>query len=61
MKERKTLLNRENVEKVKGAAEQAMEAIPDDLLDQASGAGNPFDNVPRVPTQPIDDDLRQDG
>lgn len=60
MKERKNLLNRENAEKVKDAAEKAMEAIPDEMLEQVSGAGNPFDNVPRVPTQPIDPDLRDD-
>lgn len=60
MKELKDLLNKENAEKVKNAAEKVMEAIPDDVLEKVTGAGNPFDNVPRVPTQPIDDDLRND-
>ena len=27
-------------------------------LSEAVGAGNPFENIPRVPTQPIDDELR---
>ena len=43
------------------AAEAIAEALPDELLDEVTGAGNPFDNIPRVPTQPIDDELRQDG
>ena len=60
MKEHKNLLNRENVEKVKDAAEKVMEAVPDEVLEQVAGAGNPFENIPRVPTQPIDSDLRED-
>lgn len=30
-------------------------------LSEVSGGGNPFDNVPRVPEKPIDDNLRQKG
>ena len=29
-------------------------------LDEVTGAGNPFSNVPRVPEQPIDPELRGD-
>ena len=61
MKELKDLLTKENVEKVKGAAEKVVEAIPDEVMEKVTGAGNPFDQIPRVPTQPIDDDLRTDG
>ena len=32
-----------------------------DTLDQVSGAGDPFADIPRVPEQPIDDELRKDG
>ena len=35
-----------------------LEEIDDDELDTVTGAGNPFADVPRVPTQNIDDDLR---
>ena len=29
-------------------------------LNEVTGAGNPFSNVPRVPEQPIDPELRGD-
>ena len=52
-------------ETLKDAAEQAtkavgsaMQELGEDELDEIAGAGNPFANVPRVPTQPIDEDLR---
>lgn len=32
-----------------------------DTLDQVSGAGDPFGDEPRVPENPIDDELRKDG
>jgi hypothetical protein len=32
-----------------------------DDLDQVNGAGDPFAEEPRVPENPIDPDLRQDG
>ena len=35
------------------------EELTESLMDQVSGAGNPFDKIPRVPTQAIDDDLRE--
>ena len=60
MKELKNLLNQETVEKVEETAEKVAEVIPEELLEKATGAGNPFDNIPRVPTQPIDDELRED-
>ncbi len=37
---------------------KAME-LTDEQLDQVSGAGNPFEDIPRVPTNPIDDELRE--
>lgn len=39
-------------------AAQGIEELAEDALDQVSGAGNPFEDIPRVPTQPIDDELR---
>ena len=32
-----------------------------DELDAVTGAGDPFADIPSVPTQPIDDELRKDG
>ena len=61
MKELENLLSKENLEKAKDIAGKAVEVIPDDLLNKVTGAGNPFENIPRVPTQPIDDGLREDG
>lgn len=58
MKDLKDLVNEENVQKVKDTAAKVAEAIPDEVLEKVTGAGNPFDNVPRVPTQPIDPELR---
>ena len=43
------------------SAESVAEALPDELLDAVTGAGNPFDKLPRVPSRPIDDELREDG
>lgn len=55
-------------ETLKDAAEQAnkavgsaMQELGDDELDEIAGAGNPFAKVPRVPTQPIDEDMRNKG
>ena len=36
-------------------------ALSDDLLEQVAGGENPFGEIPRVPEQPIDPELRQDG
>ena len=30
-----------------------------DQLDIVSGAGNPFEDIPRVPSGPIDDEFRE--
>ena len=38
--------------------ENGIRELSESTLDQVNGAGNPFEDVPRVPTQPIDDDLR---
>lgn len=32
-----------------------------DELTEVTGAGSPFDNVPRVPLKPVDPDLRDKG
>ena len=41
--------------------ENGMQELDDDALDEIAGAGNPFANVPRVPTQSIDSNLRNNG
>lgn len=44
--------------------EETMQTIKDlslDALDEVVGGGNPFQDVPRVPTNPIDDELRENG
>lgn len=61
MKKEKNLLNETLSDKAAEIAGQAAEALPDELLDQVSGAGNPFADIPRVPEQPIDPELREDG
>lgn len=40
--------------------EQATE-LAKETLEQVTGGGNPFDKVPRVPVNPIDDELRENG
>ena len=61
MENLKNLLTPENLEKAKGAAEKVKEMIPDEVLEKVTGAGDPFADIPGVPTQPIDDELRKDG
>ena len=34
--------------------------LQDEELNKVTGAGNPFENAPRVPEQPIDPSLRED-
>ena len=58
----------DSIKKAQETLENAAEALPGEMvevdldeLDDISGAGNPFGNVPRVPTQPIDEDLRGNG
>ena len=38
---------------------QQVEEVKEDLLEKVNGAGDPFDKIPRAPTQPIDEDLRE--
>ncbi len=38
---------------------QQVEEVKEELLEKVNGAGDPFDKIPRVPTQPIDEDLRE--
>ena len=33
--------------------------VAEEVLENVSGAGDPFEDVPRVPTQPIDPNLRE--
>ena len=44
-------------EKIQEAVLDVQE-LSSDALDPVSGAGNPFDDVPRVPNSPIDEELR---
>ena len=58
----KSLQNaKEAVSQADKALNQAMEELDLDDLDDISGGGNPFGNLPRVATQPIDDNLRGKG
>ncbi len=41
--------------------EDVMQELDDETMDQVSGAGNPFANAARVPTQKIDSKLRNNG
>ena len=34
--------------------------LTDEEMDKVTGAGDPFKDVPRVPNQPIDPELRED-
>ena len=59
---------KETFKQAQNAAEQenktrssAMQELDDAALDEIAGAGNPFANIPRVPTQSIDDKLRNNG
>ena len=60
MKEMKELLNQENLDQVKQTVEKVVDQLPEEVLDKVAGAGNPFDKIPRVPLQPIDDELLED-
>ena len=48
-------------EKKKSLTEEETVNLTKDTLDQVSGAGDPFAEEPRVPENPIDDDLRKKG
>ena len=58
MKNEKT---NETAKQANKAADDVMQELDESTLDQVSGAGNPFANLPRVPTQSIDSDLRSKG
>ena len=47
-------------DKLLSTPETPAEELSLDDLDTVTGAGNPFDKVPRVPEQPIDPELRGD-
>ena len=57
MKIKETL--KDAAEQAKKAVGSAMQELGDDELDEIAGAGNPFAKLPRVPTQPIDEDMRK--
>ncbi len=38
-----------------------LKSVPEETLDTVSGAGNPWEGIPSVPQQPIDDELRTRG
>lgn len=50
----------EEVKKEKKAADKT-EELSSDKLDEVTGGGNPFANIPRVGNKPIDGDLRNNG
>lgn len=50
-------VNAENVKEQKDLTK----ALSDEDLSQVAGGDNPFEDVPRVPLQPIDDKLRNNG
>ena len=45
-------------EQAVNAAVDGMEELDDEVMDQVSGAGNPFANASRVPMQDITEDIR---
>lgn len=53
--------NLENENKAKAAENTAMQELDEEALDEVTGAGNPFANIARVPTQSIDSNLRNKG
>ena len=36
-----------------------LDPVAEDTLDSVNGAGNPFEGLPSVPQQPIDEELRK--
>ena len=38
---------------------EGVEELQNETLDKVSGAGNPFEDIPRVPNNPIDPELRE--
>lgn len=45
----------------KEVIENEVKELNEDEIEQVAGAGNPFEDIPRVPLQPIDDKLRNKG
>ena len=57
MKDKKETIRKETENK----AQDVMQELDDKDMDQVSGAGNPFANAARVPTQKIDSKVRNNG
>ena len=38
-----------------------LQPVPEENLDAVNGAGNPWEGVPSVPQQPVDEELRKRG
>ena len=54
--------NKETVKKeTENKAQDVMQELDDKDMDHVSGAGNPFANAARVPTQKIDSKMRNNG
>ena len=60
MKDKKTLKN-EKAQDAEKKVNETMEELDENALSEVGGAGNPFGNVPRVPTQKIDSKVRNNG
>ena len=57
MKDKKETVKKETENK----KAEGMQELDDEAMDKVSGAGNPFANAARVPTQKIDSKLRNNG
>ena len=57
MKDKKETVKKETENK----KAEKMQELDDEAMDQVSGAGNPFANAARVPTQKIDSTVRKNG
>ncbi|MBR4656232.1 MAG: hypothetical protein IKO68_06605 [Oscillospiraceae bacterium] len=53
--------NIEDLKKEQENVSDVMQELSDDVMDQVSGAGNPFADIPRADNQSIDSDLRSNG
>ena len=51
----------EAVEQANRALTDVMQELDDDALDAVAGGGDPFSQLPRVPTQSVDPNLRDKG
>jgi hypothetical protein len=50
-----------SLSETKENAQEDMKELSVEELEQVNGAGNPFEDVPRVPVKPVDDKLRNKG